>query len=160
MNDIHASTTPAGQQPTVQNVSKGVTPAVCRGQGLAERIAGDDDEESELQQQAGGQRHQQGPTVLPQGRPVAFDAVNAVGAALDLTHRRRQRDDRGEQTQPQCELAAGHALVMGALRSLLHHVAAVLARQHAGHGLDDDLPDLLLMQRTRKSNHRNDERDE
>jgi hypothetical protein len=29
-----------------------------------------------------------------------------------------------------------------------------------GHGLDDDLPDLLLMQRARQANHRNDERDE
>ena len=156
MKDAQASTTPTGQQPIVHNVSNGVAPAVRRGKRLAERVAGDDDEESELQQQAGGQRHQQRPTVLPQRRPVAFDAVNAVGAPLDLTHRRCQRDDRGEQTEPQRELAAGRPLVMGALRGLLHHVALVLAGQHACHGLDDDLPDLLLMQRARQPDDRND----
>ena len=53
--------------------------------------------------------------------------------------------NRGEQTQPQCELAPGHALVVGALGSLFHHVAAVLPGQHPGNSLDDDLPDLLLM---------------
>ena len=38
------------------------------------------------------QRHQHRPAVLVQRRPVALDAVDPVGAPLDLAHRRRQRD--------------------------------------------------------------------
>ena len=135
VKDIHASTTPTGQQTNLSTTSRRCVPAVRRGQGLAERITGDDDEESELQQKAGGQRHEQRPTVLPQGGPVAFDAVNAVDASLDLTHRRGQRDDRGEQAQPQCELAAGRALVMAALGGLSSTMSPLsLAGQHPGTG--------------------------
>jgi hypothetical protein len=105
-----------------------VAPAIHRGQRFAERVTGDDDEESEQREQAGRQRHQQRPTVLPHGGPVAFDAVNTVGPALDLTHRGGQRDNRSEQAEPQRELAASRALVAAVLCGFLHHVAVVAAR--------------------------------
>ena len=150
MKDAQARMTPTGQRPIRPQRLGRVAPAVHRGQRLAERVTGDDDEESEQREQAGGQRHQQRPTVLPHGGPVAFDAVNAVGAPLDLTHRGGQRDDRSEQTEPQRELAAGRALVSAVLCGFLHHVAVVAAGQHLGQGLGDDLPELLVMQGARQ----------
>ena len=61
-----------------------------------------------------------------QRRPVALDAVDAVGAALDLAHRGGERDDRDDEAGPEGELAAVPGLLAAPARGSSSRSASVL----------------------------------
>lgn len=85
-------------------------PAVCvtggaqrRSDGVTDRLAGHEHHEPEHHRQAGRHRKQHGTAVLEGEGAVALDAVDAVGAPLDLAHRRGEVDHGEGETEPQCE---------------------------------------------------------
>jgi len=62
-------------------------------------LAGDQQHERHHRQQPGGDRQQGGLGILLQRRAVLLDAVDPVGAALDLAHRGGPRDQRHQQAE-------------------------------------------------------------
>ena len=80
-------------------------PGVVAADGVAEVAAGDEHEEAGESGDAGADGEEDGAAVLDVGGTVAFDAVDAVGAAFDLGHRGGEGDHAGEEAGAQGELA-------------------------------------------------------
>nr|WP_267128224.1 hypothetical protein [Baekduia soli] len=104
----------------------------------------------------GRQRQRQRVEVLARERPVALGAVDAVGGPLDLGHRRRPRDDRGDEPGQHRGLAGVPARALLALVQRLREQVPDRARRHVGDRARHHAADALLVQRRRRA----DERDE
>ncbi len=59
------------------------------------------DEERPRQAASRAHREDEGTTVLLERRTITLDAIDTVETALDLTHRRRPRDERADQADQQ-----------------------------------------------------------
>lgn len=95
--------------------------------------------------------------VLVQHRPVPLHAVEPVGPTLQLTHRRRQRNQRKGHTQHERE-----DVVLEVLGPGRQHPTEQVLRCAWGeleHGLEQDLSQRLVPQGAAEADGRDDERD-
>lgn len=102
-------------------------------------LTGDEGHEAQHQRQTRGQRQDQRPGVLARKGAVALDAVDAVGAPLDLPHGRGEVQQCEGQTEPEGERAphAAAGSAPGAVEGVLDDAGAGTRHDPAEGQFDD-----------------------